>query len=76
MEHRISGHGPLLDGDGKLREPGWSDSLVLDYDRSAIRSPAWRIKEWDYYCVLARDFGIALAHLLQFGIQNQYAINN
>jgi Protein of unknown function (DUF2804) len=60
MEHKISGQGPLLGRDGKLREPGWSDSLVLDYDRAAIRSPAWRIKEWDYYCVLARDFGIAL----------------
>jgi hypothetical protein len=41
-------------------EPGWSDSLVLDYDRAAIRSPSWRIKEWDYYCVLARDFALAL----------------
>lgn len=60
MEHRISGPGPLLDGHGFLREPGWSDSLVLDYDRAAIRSPSWRIKEWDYYCVLARDFALAL----------------
>jgi hypothetical protein len=60
MEHRISGPGPLLGGDGRLREPGWSDSLLLDYDRNAIRSPAWRIKEWDYYCVLSGDFGLAL----------------
>jgi hypothetical protein len=60
MEHKISGPGPLLDADGGLRESGWSDSLVLRYDRSAIKAPSWRIKEWDYYCVLARDFGIAL----------------
>jgi hypothetical protein len=60
MEHRISGPGPLLDGAGRLREPGWSDSPLLEYDRRAIHSPAWRIKEWDYYCVLARDFGLAL----------------
>jgi hypothetical protein len=60
MEHRISGPGPLLDATGRLREPGWSDALVLDYDRDAIRAPGWRIKEWDYYCVLAGDFGIAL----------------
>jgi hypothetical protein len=60
MEHRISGPGPLLDANGRLREPGWSDSLVLGYDRRAVRSPAWRIKEWDYYCVLARDYGISL----------------
>jgi hypothetical protein len=60
MEHRISGPGPLLDDEGSLREPGWCDSLDLRYDRGAIRAPAWRIKEWDYYCVLARGFGIAL----------------
>jgi hypothetical protein len=60
MEHRIAGPGPLLDGAGRLREPGWADSLLLEYDRRAIRSPSWRIKEWDYYCVLARDFGLAL----------------
>jgi hypothetical protein len=60
MEHRISGPGPLLDADGALAEPGWSDSPLLRYDRSAVKAPAWRIKEWDYYCVLARDFGIAL----------------
>mgnify|MGYP001766158662 CR=1 FL=1 len=60
MEHRISGPGPLLDSDGRLREPGWSDSLALRYDRSAVKAPAWRIKEWDYYCILARGFGIAL----------------
>jgi len=60
MEHKISGPGPLLDADGRLSEPGWSDSLALAYDRGAIRAPAWRIKEWDYYCVLARGFGIAL----------------
>lgn len=60
MEHEISGPGPLLGADGRLREPGWSDSLVLDYDRKAIASPRWRIKEWDYYCILAGDEGIAL----------------
>jgi hypothetical protein len=49
-----------LGADGKLREPGWSDSLVLDYDRKAIASPRWRIKEWDYYCILAGDEGLAL----------------
>jgi len=50
----------LLTEEGRLREPGWSDSPILAYDREAIRSPAWRIKEWDYYCILSRDVGIAL----------------
>jgi hypothetical protein len=60
MEHRISGPGPLLDDRGYLREPGWSDHLALSYDRSAIRAPALRIKEWDYYLILTRGFGLAL----------------
>lgn len=60
MEHRLSGPGPLLGDDGRLREPGWSDSLLLEYDRSSIRAPAWRIKEWDYYLVLAGDSALAL----------------
>jgi Protein of unknown function (DUF2804). len=60
MEHKISGAGALLDEDGRLREPGWSDSLVLGYDRKAIRAPAWRIKEWDYYLATSRELGLAL----------------
>jgi hypothetical protein len=32
----------------------------LEYDRKAIRAPAWRIKEWDYYLILAGDEGLAL----------------
>jgi hypothetical protein len=60
MEHKISGPGRLLDADGSLREPGWSDAPELLYERSAVKAPSWRIKEWDYYCVLSRGFGIAL----------------
>ena len=26
------------------------------YDRSRIRAPKWRIKEWDYYLVMGKDF--------------------
>ncbi len=59
-EHEISAPGPLLDAQGRLKEPGFARSLVLDYDRKAIRVPAFRIKEWDYYCILAEDYGIAL----------------
>jgi hypothetical protein len=51
--HRIQGawniefpaEAPLLDADDRLREPGWSDSPVLAYDRKAICAPAWRVKE-------------------------------
>ncbi len=59
MEHEITARGALLDASGSLREPGWARSLLLDYDRAAIRAPAWRIKEWDYYCVVCGDYALA-----------------
>jgi hypothetical protein len=59
MEHQITRPGPLHDPAGRLREPGWATSLLLSYDRKAIKAPAWRIKEWDYYCVMADDAAVA-----------------
>ena len=50
---------PLLDEAGELREPGWSRKMVQEYSRAAIKAPKFRIKEWDYYIVLADDFGVA-----------------
>jgi len=60
MEREITKPGPLLDSAGRLREPGWARRACLAYDRSAIRVPAWRVKEWDYYCVLGADVALAL----------------
>lgn len=54
--HEITKVQPLLDETGNLREPGWSRSLVQQYDRSMIKAPKWRIKEWDYYLVMGKDF--------------------
>ena len=46
----------LLKEDGSLREPGWAKKQVWQYDRSQIRAPKFRIKEWDYYLVLNEKF--------------------
>ena len=54
--HEVTKIQPLLDDQGELREPGWSRSPVQRYDRSAVRAPRWRIKEWDYYLVLSDGF--------------------
>ena len=59
-EHEIRTPGPLLDARGRLREPGWARTLVFSYDRKAVAAPRWRIKEWDYYCVLAEEHGLCL----------------
>ncbi|MBQ2192224.1 MAG: DUF2804 domain-containing protein [Clostridia bacterium] len=77
--HEVVERHPLLDEHGELLEPGWSRSLVQQYDRRKIKAPKWRIKEWDYYLVLGNDFagaftisddgyiGLQSVSLLRFG---------
>ncbi|MGF7119908.1 DUF2804 domain-containing protein [Rhodococcus sp. BE178] len=59
MQHRLR-PGPLLDARGRLAEAGWASAEARRYDRDAVAAPSWRIKEWDYYCVLTPDYGLAL----------------
>lgn len=59
-QHRITQTGPLLTEQGTLREPGWATRPLLVYDRSAIRAPRSRIKEWDYYLITNRHHALAL----------------
>ena len=54
--HEVTTSQMLLKEDGSLREPGWSKRLVQQYERSMIKAPKFRIKEWDYYLVLNEDF--------------------
>lgn len=54
--HEVTTSHPLLGSSGELTEPGWSRTLLQRYDRAMIKAPAWRIKEWDYYLVLADKF--------------------
>ena len=60
--HEVTTVQPLLKADGTLREPGWSRKMVQVYDRSKIKAPAFRIKEWDYYLVVSQknEFAVAL----------------
>ena len=60
MQREITGGGPLLDGEGRLSQRGYAHSLLLDYRRDAIKAPAWRIKEWDYYLISDGRKGLAL----------------
>ena len=54
--HEVTAVQPLLKEDGSLREPGWSKKLLQVYDRTKIRAPRFRIKEWDYYLVMGDGF--------------------
>ena len=57
--HEVTNVQLLLDEKGELREPGWSRRMVQQYRRSMIKAPSWRIKEWDYYLVVNREFAAA-----------------
>ena len=59
MQHELT-KGPLLDENGNLIEAGYAFDLVKDYRRKMIKGLKWRIKEWDYYYIGDKNFGIAL----------------
>lgn len=58
--HEVTAVQPLLKSDGSLQEPGWSRDLLQTYNRQDIKAPKYRIKEWDYYLILNKDFALAL----------------
>ena len=60
MEQHLLTPGPLLNEHGNLVEAGFAYSLVRHYDRSAIKTKPSRIKEWDYYYVGNKEYGVAL----------------
>ena len=59
-EKRLEGPGPLHRLDGALSACGWATQLELAYDRTRIKAPGWRIKEWDYYLVNDGAYAVAL----------------
>ncbi len=59
-ETRMTETGPLHRLDGTLAMRGWATSLVRSYDRTRIKAPRHRIKEWDYYLVNDDEYAVAL----------------
>lgn len=57
--HEVTERQPLLDGQGRIAEPGWARRPLWEYDRSRIAAPGFRIKEWDYYLVMSQEYGAA-----------------
>lgn len=53
------GDGDLFDARGRLTQPGWARRETRRYDRRKAAASPLRLKEWDYYCVLAGDHGLA-----------------
>jgi len=59
MQYEVTQPTPLLDAKGQLVVPGWARRQLFEYNRRDIRAPRWRIKEWDYYCILNDRAGAA-----------------
>lgn len=60
MQNEIIHAGDLLDDNGSLLQIGWAKDLLLNYNRNKIKASKFQIKEWDYYCVLNQNFGVAI----------------
>jgi hypothetical protein len=58
-QHKLK-KGPLLNQKGHLVESGYHTSLIKDYDRNLVKHKRFRLKEWDYYYVGNKDYGLAL----------------
>lgn len=59
-EHQITNKGPLHKGEGSIAEPGWAYQPLLTYDKSQVKAPKWRLKEWDYYLINDDEYAVAL----------------
>lgn len=60
MQNEITSKGPLLNNEGNLREKGYSRKMLLEYNRNDIKAKKMRIKEWDYYLIHNKEYGICL----------------
>ncbi len=59
MQNQITEKQKLLNEKGLLANPGYAIRSVFDYSRKEIAASKWRIKEWDYYATLNKDFGVS-----------------
>jgi len=58
MQNEITKKSDLLDKGGELIQKGWAKKLLLKYNRENINAGPLRIKEWDYYAILNKKYGI------------------
>jgi len=59
MQHKLN-EGKLLNQSGNLEEAGYAFDLVRKYERKAIKTGPMSIKEWDYYYIGCKDYGVAV----------------
>ncbi len=74
MQQEITTSELLLNDNGTLAQKGYARRLLPIYNREKIGVPWYRIKEWDYYCILNPEFGISLT-VADNGYMGLYAAN-
>jgi len=60
IHNRITEPCDLLDENGCLTNPGYATLPLWRYDRKKIKAAGHRIKEWDYYYVVAPEQGFGI----------------
>lgn len=60
MQLQLTKKDKLLNSKGFLNYAGWAKDLILKYNRSDIKASKFKIKEWDYYCILSENKGLAV----------------
>lgn len=60
IQNEITEPSPLLNNDGSLLQRGWARKPLLTYNKENIGKGWTRIKEWDHYSILNKDFGLQL----------------
>jgi len=63
-QSRITKPCDLLDENGFVINPGYATAPLWQYDRKKIKAGWHRIKEWDYYSVLAPEKGYGITFTL------------
>jgi hypothetical protein len=59
-QNEITESSNLFNKDGSLIQRGWARKPLLKYNKENIGKGWLRIKEWDHYSVLNKDFGFQL----------------
>lgn len=59
MNNLVKKRQNMLNQKGHLNEPGYALKEIFDYDRKQIKASKWRIKEWDYYCAISKDYAFS-----------------
>jgi hypothetical protein len=59
-QNEITEPSNLFQKDGSLMQRGWARKPILIYNREDIGAKKYRIKEWDHYSILNKEYGLQI----------------